>query len=609
MKTRRDFIRTTALGASAATVFPRLLAGAPAAGDAGRFPSTAAPASPVNPLTARHRNLYNGDTCIYFYNPELWQPEGGPFSARAIHRFVDVLQESGIDTFLINANASKAWYPSKVIPTILDGYKRGDREFFRAHAICVGITEPEAVEVFMDKQVRFYNQYLDLVEAGVDWLAETSTACRLRGVAPWVSIRMNDLHGHRNFQGSFFNLPLLKRKEMRLQHSTYDGMAGDLTYREGLNYELKEVRDHYFAQIREVVEDYDFDGLELDWWRQPLCCEPTASPATLTMMTDWFREVRALTQRRAARNGRPYYFGMRLPGRLETLKAIGIDVVTLCREGTLDFLCPSAFWRTAWDMPHDDLRRQVGERTAIYGVIEEGANAIPAWSPERNLTKEIRYISSSPEMLHANAAGKLVLGADGIEWFNFYVGDQSKVPGIGSTYALLRDIHRLDFLRGKEKHYTFADRGSTALAIGLAQPPFEAPPQVPVILQKNWRHSFRLPMCAEPTDRGLQLVIQLVLERSAAPAPVAVSLNGCWPLTVSTPNDRLLFPCGALTHHVRAHLGHDDQFPVSLVRDGWNEITVESGGDQPLTVVCLELGVMAAPAAPTGLASAAASPA
>jgi len=592
MKTRRDFIRTTALGATAATVLPRLLDAAPTPGAAASGASAAfAPATRRVP-TERHGNLFNGDTCTYFYNPEIWLPEGGPYTAKVIHRYVEMLAGNGIDTFLINANASKAWYPSKVIPTILDGYTRGDREFFRAHAICVGITKPEEVEAFMDKQIVFYNHYLDLVEAGVDWLAETSTACRQRGVAPWVSIRMNDLHGHRNFPGSFFNLPMLKRKEMRLHHSTYPGMAGDLTYREGLNYELKEVRDFMFTQIREVVEDYDFDGLEIDWWRQPLCCEPTASLQTLAMMTDWFREVRAMTERRAAKTGRPYYLGMRIPGRLETLKSIGIDVVTLCQEGTLDFICPSGFWRTAWDMPHDDLRRQVGERTTIYGVIEEGANAIPTWSPQYNLTKEIRYISSSPEMLHANAAGKLVLGADGIEWFNFYVGDQAKVPGIGSNYALLRDIHRLEFLRGREKHYTFADRGFT----GLSQPPFEAPPQVPVILQKNWRQSFRLPMSAEPGDRGLRLVIQVVLSRGAGVEPVPVSINGCWPQAVSTANDRLLFPCGSLTHHVKDHVGHDYTFPLTLVRDGWNEITVENTSDHPLTVVCIELGVMAAPA-------------
>ncbi|MEO6876492.1 MAG: hypothetical protein ABI222_16880 [Opitutaceae bacterium] len=587
MKTRRDFIRTAALGTTAASLFPGMLNGAPASGAPAAADACGTAFAP-NAITGRHRNLFNGDTCVYFYNPERWQPEGGPFSARAIHRYVEELAQNGVDTFLINANASKAWYPSKTLPTILDGYRRGDREFFRAHAICAGITEAAAVEKFMDTSVKFYNQYVDLTDAGVDWLAETSRACRQRGVAPWVSIRMNDLHGHRDFTGSFFNHPLLKVRENRLSHSTYPGMSGDLTYRQGLNYELPAVRAMMLAQIREVVEDYDFDGLELDWWRQPLCCEPNASAQTIAMMSDWFREVRSLTQRRAAKNGRPYYLGMRMPGRLETLKTIGIDVVALSRDGTLDFLCPSAFWRTSWDMPHDILRRQVGARPAIYGVIEDGANAIPTLNPTTGYTRDIRLISSSREMLAANAAGKLALGADGIEWFNFYCTDQVRIPGLVSDYTFLRDIQKLEMLRGQPKHYTLADLGFR----DLSQPPFEAPPQVPVLLEHYWRHAFRLPMCAEPADRGLRLVIQLVLKKDAPAAPRSITINGCWPSTVCTTNERLLFPCGSLTHHTADHVGYDYEFPVSLVQEGWNEITVENGGEHPLTVVCLELGIM-----------------
>ncbi|MDB6169528.1 MAG: hypothetical protein JWM88_2392 [Verrucomicrobia bacterium] len=585
MPTRREFLRATAIGATAATLRPGLLGDIPAPAAGGP-----APATPRQALARRHRNLFNGDTCVYFYNPERWQPEGGPFSARAIHRYVENLQQNGIDTFLINANASKAWYPSKVVPTVIDGYRRGDREFFRGHAICGGFTKPAEVETFMDTSVLFYNRYLDLLEAGVDWLAETSVACRQRGVAPWVSIRMNDLHGHRNFQGSFFNHPLLKRPEMRLHHSTYPSMAGDLTYREGLNYELREVRDMMFAQIREVVEDYDFDGLELDWWRQPLCCEPNASERTIAMMSDWFREVRALTQRRAARNGRPYYLGMRLPGRLETLKSIGIDVVALCRDGTLDFLCPSGFWRTSWDMPHDEIRRAVGERPAVFGVIEDGANAVPALAPALAVTREIRLISSSREMLSANAAGKLVLGADGIEWYNFYCTDQAKVPGLISDYTLLRDIDRLEVLRGRAKHYAFGDRGF----IGLSQPPFEAPPQIPVILERNWRQSFRLPMCAEPADRSLKLVIQVAVKKSDPVGDLPVVFNACWPNAKSIPTDRWLYPSGPLTHHTPDRVAYNYEFPVSLIRDGWNEIVLENGAAGPVTVACLELAVMPA---------------
>src|SRR5205814_5251889 len=135
----------------------------------------------------------------------------------------------------------------------------------------------------------------------------------------------------------------------------------------------------------------------------------------------------------------------------------GIDVVTLCREGTLDWIAPSNFWRTSWDMPHDELRRQVGDRVAIYGVIEAGANRMATTAPSVPLTREFRVTTSSREMMHANAAGKLALGADGIEWYNFFVTDDFRIPGLVSDYAGLRDIHRLDLLRGRPKHYTFSD--------------------------------------------------------------------------------------------------------------------------------------------------------
>ena len=113
----------------------------------------------------RHRWLGQGSALLLTL--QEGQPIGGPFKPVAIHRYVDLLADSGIDTFIINANACRAWYPSKVIPTILDGYRRGDREYFRGHAICQGATEPEDVELFIDRIMAFMNLYQDLLDAGV----------------------------------------------------------------------------------------------------------------------------------------------------------------------------------------------------------------------------------------------------------------------------------------------------------------------------------------------------------------------------------------------------------------------------------------------------------
>ena len=561
-----------------------------------------------NPVAKTHQNLFNGDTCVYFYSPELWQPdeftlktvqnprtgkpnpkptpEGGPFSAKAIHRYVELLATSGIDTFIINANASRAWYPSKTMPSILDGYKRGDRDFFRGHAICQGLKTPDEVEGFIDSIMPFMNLYQDLLDAGVDWLAETTIACRQRKLSPWVSIRMNDMHGAANFEGSFFNTPLLKNPAMRLKQYAY-GRFNNVS-RQGLNYEQREVRDFMFAQIREVVQDYDFEGLELDWWRQPLCCEPNASAQTVTMISDWIRQIRALTQQQAENKGRPYPLGFRLPGRLDTLKSIGLDVATLCQEGTLDFICPSGFWCTTWDMPYDDLRKQVGDRVAIYGVIEDGVNMLPTLDPLTNRSMPMRYTSVSPEIMQANAAGKLAMGADGIEWFNFYCTDPVRVPGLKSDYATLQHINKVDFLRGRPKHYTFSTSGPSNNYL-----PFDLPAQVPVALDFNAHHAFRVAMCAEPEQAHaeLELTVQIVTKADDDVTFLPVSFNGCWPNPKRACVQELLFPCGPLTHFTNEHVGYNYQFPSALVRDGWNEIVVENAGKTPVTVVCIELAV------------------
>ncbi len=598
MPPRRDFLRAAALGATAFGLASSLARAATVNDRA-----TTKPAG--DRLSRRHRNLFNGDSCTFFYNPEIYQPEdfslqadpqdpatkivrGGPFKPIAIRRYVQRLADSGIDTFLINPNASRAWYPSKVIPTILDGYTRGDREYFRGHAICQGIGPDDKAgeEKFINRMMAFMNLYQDLLDQKVDWLAETASACRVSGISPWASIRMNDFHGAKNIQGSFMNLPLLKDPAMRLKHSAYSPTQHDPGYRGALNYEQPAVRELMFAQIKEVVEDYDYEGMELDWWRQPLCCEPNATPETVAMMSDWIRSVRALTQKRAAATGRPYPLGLRIPGKLATLKSIGLDVVTLCREGTLDFIAPSGFWFSAWEMPHDDLRRQLGESVTIYGVLEDGPNTLPTRSAQSGLAQRHRFNSASREILHANAAGKLVLGAEGIEWFNFFCTDQVRLEGLASRYDFLRDIHRLDWLRGQPKHYCFSLSNR-----GLVLPPFEITPQLPVTLGELHSHPFRIPMCSEPADRNLELVVQIITRADQNPAVIPVAFNDCWPNVTSTPTTKLLFPCGSLDHHVAEHKAYDFRFPISLVRDGWNELSVENGGTDPLTIVGIELAV------------------
>ena len=536
---------------------------------------------------SKNRNLFNGDFGCLFWNAEMWQPDGGPYSAGAIHRFVDNLADNGVDTFTINPNTKVAWYPSKVVPTILDGYVRNDPAFFEGankncNWFCPG----------------FVNPYLDLAEAGVDWLAEAIKACRRRGLAAWISVRMNDPHNSPD-PADPMNAPQLLDPRLQLGgRSAYPESRYDMgTW--GLNYACPEVRDYMFTMIGELVEDYDAQGLQLDWLRIPACCPPGASQATVDMMTDWFLRIRELTEAKANQTATPFPLGMRVPGNYRMLRHLGIDVAVLVEERVLDFLCPSNFMQTSWDMPHDQLREELGGEIAIYGVTELWINCL--WSHFG--TDADRYNCAHPAALRGNAAGKLALGADGIEHFNFFVGDLArKYDGldVSSQYDVLRGLADTEALRGREKHYTLTTVGRHCWV-----PPFDLPDSLPVVLAPQWRRAFRLPMCAEPADSHLELVIQVVVAKENGSHDIGVSFNGCWPRFDGELSTELLFPDRLHSCHVPEHQAYNFLSDVGEIREGWNEIVVLNSASEAETpaanrehtfkIVGLELAVRRCP--------------
>src|ERR1043166_3497618 len=258
-------------------------------------------------MLTRHRNLFNGDCNVFFYNYKANKPDAKDelrFHAKAIHRYVDLLADNGVDTFLINPNGQRAWYPSKVVPTAWDGYKRGDESFFYGHVLGQPMSKEFQKEYF-GGLVRMMDRYVDLVEDGVDWVQEAVKGCHRRKIAPWVSVRMNDMHGANSFGGSFMNAPLLAQAKHRLRGTSLDRREKTGFDAAALNFETREVRDYMMSMIRELIDDYDFEGIELDWTRWAACCNPPASPRAIDTITAWHAEIRSLTQRKAKHIGRP----------------------------------------------------------------------------------------------------------------------------------------------------------------------------------------------------------------------------------------------------------------------------------------------------------------
>jgi len=236
---------------------------------------------------------------------------------------------------------------------------------------------------------------------------------------------------------------------------------------------------------------------------------------------------------------------------------------------------------------HETHAPALTERPSGPDVQLAGDNAFHA-RPKPESARRVRgtrYLSASAEMLRANAAGKLVLGADGLEHFNFFVTDQVRVPGLRADYAALRRLDNLEDLRGREKHYAFNTVSLLATKI------WDVPEPLPVRLAPKHRRALRIPLCAEPAGAGLEFVVQLITSRDHSGRDCGVSVNGGWPVFARRETEDLLFPAGPYSRHVEEHRAWNYTLDCGAIRDGWNEIVIYNESSEEVSVVGVELAI------------------
>lgn len=102
-----------------------------------------------------------------------------------------------------------------------------------------------------------------LHERGLDPYTVWIARCREKGISPWLSMRMNDIHSV-DEPNSFMHSSFWR------EHPEFwrvpNGSASPWQNR-AMNYAHAEVRAHQMAFVGELLERYDPDGLELDWMR------------------------------------------------------------------------------------------------------------------------------------------------------------------------------------------------------------------------------------------------------------------------------------------------------------------------------------------------------
>ena len=321
-----------------------------------------------------------------------------------LHQFVDQYAGTKVSHLFLCPNAMRASFNSKTRDAI---WELGDQDMPAGGGR------------------RWMDNARLLHERGLDPYAVWIDRCREKGISPWLSMRMNDLHDVTNEKSFMHSTFWLEHPEYwRVPGST----SGSWTDR-ALDYGVPEVREHAVAFVRELLDRYDPDGLELDWMRFGWHFKPGEEAQGAEILTDFIREARRLTEDWSETRGHPIRLGARVPTHPDAATGLGMDGVRWAKEGLVDMLVPTPFWTTSdFDVPVELWRARLGnacDKVVLAPGLEFNLRAYPGGGAVPNDLESIR----------AFAAAAWHRGADQIYLFNHM--DSETIPVSGSDYRIL----------------------------------------------------------------------------------------------------------------------------------------------------------------------------
>ena len=309
---------------------------------------------------------------------------------------------------LMNVNSRCSGYPSKVAPSYWAALDEPD------------MNHPVWVAAMRDLVV---GQGVDVFLVGID-------KCRAKGVSPWLSFRMNDCHY--SFDRKYIlNVGFWRdHPELWIDPSSTNRANGAWGER-AFDFRKPKVQEYTLAYLREALERYDVDGIELDWLRfsahAPRKVARTEGAAALTAFT---RKAKALVAEQEKRRGHKITIAARVESDPEMALNHSMDWRVWAKEGLVDWLIACNFWDTAdFELP---LARWTSELKAINPrlLLLPGLDCgihLPGQG-HRNMTVD-EYAGWGDRMYGE--------GAKGIYFFNLFCEPYERHPAKTETWELV----------------------------------------------------------------------------------------------------------------------------------------------------------------------------
>lgn len=292
---------------------------------------------------------------------------------------------------------------------------------------------------------------------GTDPLKATVEFAHEHGFEVFWSNRMNDTHDAAHKRDQKFYL----WTEFKEKHPEY--LFGEIGEHlpngrwSSLDFSNKEVRDLCVEFYREVCENYDVDGVELDFFRHlelfgNVGRGGVATKEQVHLITEMVKRIRMVTEEIGRKRGKPILVLTRIPTNPEYALKVGIDIKSWISEELVDIVVGSGYFRL--DFWENFAKLGLSNSVKIYAGFSES----------RVKDEHPFLIRQQNAVFRARAAAAWSAGIDGIYVFNQYntrvkflseIGDPEKLKTTNNLYFVTyRDYTADRYLKGGNDYFS-----------------------------------------------------------------------------------------------------------------------------------------------------------
>lgn len=306
-------------------------------------------------------------------------------------------------------------------------------------------TKPRYEDFAEDEWTR---EYVRAHEMGIEPYRIAMEETRKTGAEVWFSVRMNEFH-YLRFPYACASL-WKERPDLRLGE------------KQAFDYEKKEVRDYYLMYIKEICENYEIDGIELDLWRGPEFFHKPVTSEKAQIITDFLKEIRAVVKEIAEAKNRTIRISARTDIHPDLALARGFDSAQWVADGSVDVLTLAVFWIPT---PYAAFIEEWVERMTEKG-IDRSAYGINVCADLASFCMKydepgIKWLCPDTVNLKGFAATHFDLGADGLYTFNINNRDYA-LPGEARDVDFSEFMSREKVKKGARRHILTYDEENTA---------------------------------------------------------------------------------------------------------------------------------------------------